>query len=108
MNKLITVTIMTASVLSSSADDIKYPQAPVSNTEDIYFGKKVSDPYRSLENDTSSSTLKWVEDERKVTEDYLSKIPFRNNLRQRLKTLMDYRKSDIPSKLKNDGKILFL
>ncbi len=80
---------MTASMISGSANDIKYPQAPTSNTVDVYFGNKVADPYRSLENDTSASTLGWVEAERKVTEDYLSKIPFRDNLRERIKTLMN-------------------
>ena len=105
MNKLLTVTIMTASVLSSNAGDIKYPKAPVSDTVDSYFGNQVKDPYRSLENDTSASTLEWVEAERKVTEDYLSKIPFRDNLRERIKALMNYKKSGIP--FKKDGKYYF-
>ena len=96
---------MTASMISGSANDIKYPQAPTSNTVDVYFGNKVADPYRSLENDTSASTLGWVEAERKVTEDYLSKIPFRDNLRERIKTLMNYKKSGIP--FKKDGKYYF-
>ena len=45
---------------------------------DDYFGTKVADPYRWLENDTSAATLAWVEAQRAVTNDYLSHIPFRN------------------------------
>lgn len=81
-----------------SAQESGYPQAPVSATTDTYFGIEVNDPYRPLENDTSATTLKWVEAERNVTEDYLSKIPFRDSLRKRLTSLFDYHKSGMPSK----------
>ena len=81
-----------------SAQESGYPQAPVSATTDTYFGIEVNDPYRPLENDTSATTLKWVEAERNVTEDYLSKIPVRDSLRKRLTSLFDYHKSGMPSK----------
>lgn len=101
MSKTILITAMAAIAAGAVAGELKYPDAPKSETVDTYFDLKVSDPYRPLENDTSASTLKWVDAERKVTEDYLSQIPFRDALRKRLTTLFDYKKSGMPSK--HDG-----
>ncbi|MDE6439326.1 MAG: S9 family peptidase, partial [Muribaculaceae bacterium] len=84
----------------------KYPAAPSDNTTDEYFGMEVADPYRPLENDTAEATLAWVEAERKVTEDYLGKIPFREALRKRIARFNDYRKQGIPSK-GEDGRYYF-
>ncbi|MDE6576609.1 MAG: prolyl oligopeptidase family serine peptidase, partial [Muribaculaceae bacterium] len=73
---------------------------------DNYFGTVVADPYRPLENDTAPATLQWVKDENDVTEKYLSEIPFRNKIRERLTELNNYRKTGLPSKEK-DGKYYF-
>ena len=85
---------------------LDYPTAPKSETTDNYFGTEVADPYRPLENDTSSATLEWVNAQRHVTEDYLSGIPFRDAIRQRLTVLNNYRKGGLPSK-EHDGKYYF-
>ena len=53
-----------------------YPKAERDETVvDDYFGTKVADPYRWLENDTSAATLAWVEAERVLTDEYMSHIP---------------------------------
>ena len=93
-----------AIVASCSTNKLQYPEAPADNTVDDYFGVQVADPYRPLENDTSAATLKWVEEERALTESYLSKIPFRKDIRERLKTLYDYKKPGMPSKKDGDRK----
>lgn len=87
-----------------------YPQTAKVDTVDVYFGTEVPDPYRWLENDTSAATAAWVEAENKVTNEYLSQIPFREQLLQRLTTLADYEKIGAPFKkhgkyyfFKNDG-----
>ncbi|MDE6191525.1 MAG: prolyl oligopeptidase family serine peptidase [Muribaculum sp.] len=98
MKPTIILPVMAMIATGVSAQESGYPQAPVSATTDTYFGIEVNDPYRPLENDTSATTLKWVEAERNVTEDYLSKIPFRDSLRKRLTSLFDYHKSGMPSK----------
>lgn len=77
---------------------LEYPQAPKDNTVDEYFGTKVPDPYRWLENDTSEATARWVEAENKVTNEYFSRIPFRNKLLARLKQVSDYEKIGTPFK----------
>ena len=89
----------------------EYPEAFRDETVvDNYFGTEVADPYRWLENDTSEETGAWVEAERAVTDDYLSHIPFRAAIKDRLTELMNYERYSVPSKRfnryiysKNDG-----
>ena len=89
----------------------EYPKAERDETVvDDYFGTKVADPYRWLENDTSAATMAWVEAERALTNDYLSHIPLRAKLKERLTQIADYEKYGVPSKRfgkyfysKNDG-----
>jgi len=110
MKKLI---LMAMSVLAStavSAQGLQYPKAAKDGTVDEYFGVKVADPYRWLENDTSAQTAAWVEAENKVTNAYLQKIPFRGKLLKRLTELANYEKISAPRKrsgkwyfYKNDG-----
>lgn len=90
----------------SKQGKLNYPQAPSDDTTDNYFGHEVADPYRPLENDTAAATLAWVEAENELTQDYLSQIPFRNDIRERLRQLNDYPKTGMPSK-ENDGKYYF-
>lgn len=84
---------------------ITYPKATKGNVVDEYFGVKVPEPYRWLENDTSAATAKWVKAENEVTQKYLSKIPYRNNILSRLSALSNYEKIGIP--FKKFGKYYF-
>jgi prolyl oligopeptidase len=67
-----------------------YPVTKKGGQVDDYFGTKVSDPYRWLENDTSSETHRWVLAQQAYTENYLSKISFRPAVLQRLKEVYNY------------------
>ena len=75
---------------------VTYPQARRVDTVDVYFGTQVPDPYRWLEDDRSQETAQWVKAENKVTQDYLSKIPFRNDIKRRLTELANYTKWGTP------------
>ncbi|WP_105189533.1 prolyl oligopeptidase family serine peptidase [Pseudoalteromonas sp. T1lg48] len=75
---------------------ISYPTTRKGDVVDSYFEQQVADPYRWLEDDMSSETAQWVEAQNKVTFGYLEQIPFRDELKQRLKTLMDYEKVSAP------------
>lgn len=93
------MTVMTAAAASAQvAAPASYPAAPKDPATDVYFGIEVVDTYRPLESDTAASTLAWVEAERKVTEDYLSQIPYRDNLRKALTRFNDYGKQGLPSR----------
>lgn len=85
---------------------IEYPAAPCDSTTYQAFGMTVNDPYRPLENDTSAATRAWVEAENKVTQQYLSQIPYRDAIHRRLEALNRFGRQGLPSK-ENDGKYYF-
>lgn len=105
---LLTTGIMVMSCVQQKK--LVYPETAKVDTVDVYFGTQVPDPYRWLENDTSAATVAWVEAQNKVTNDYLSQIPYRDALLKRLTDLANYEKIGIPFKkhgkyyfYKNDG-----
>lgn len=59
---------------------------------DEYFGTRVADPYRWLEDDNALEVKEWVKAENKKTESFLSKIPFRDEIKQRVEQVWDYEK----------------
>jgi len=96
----------------SGAASIVYPESKKVDTVDDYFGTKVADPYRWLEDDTSVSPAvsSWVEAENSVTFAYLEKIPYRAKIKDRLTQLYNYPKYSAPARrgdyfyfTKNDG-----
>lgn len=113
MNKNVLLLSMTAVCMSACGGKqakLTYPETARVDTVDVYFGTEVPDPYRWLENDTSAATAAWVEAQNKVTNQYLSTIPFRNALLKRLTSMVDYEKMGTPFKkhgkyyfYKNDG-----
>ena len=89
---------------------VNYPQTTKTPVVDEFFGTKVTDNYRWLEDDRSPETEAWVKAENEVTFDYLSKIPYREQLKNRLSELWNYEKLGTPFKegdytyfYKNDG-----
>ena len=93
-----------------SIAQIKYPDTKKVSQSDDYFGTKVADPYRWLEDDNSAETKAWVTEENKVTAGYLATIPFRDKVRKRLEEMWNYPKYSSPFKkgeyyyfYKNDG-----
>ncbi|MCG8836962.1 S9 family peptidase [Tenacibaculum dicentrarchi] len=89
---------------------LNYPKTAKKPIVDNYFGTKITDNYRWLEDDKSSETENWVKAENEVTFNYLSKIPYREQLKDRLSELWNYEKLGTPFKegdytyfYKNDG-----
>ena len=93
MNKTVILTL-TAALLSTTdaVAQLKYPATAKDNTVDEYFGEKVADPYRWLENDTSAATAEWVREENLVSRKYLDNIPMRKAILKRLKETANYEK----------------
>jgi prolyl oligopeptidase len=96
----------------STTDGGKLVYPPTKKVEhvDDYFGTKVPDPYRWLEDETSAETKAWVEDQNRVTFGYLEKIPYREKLKARLTELYNYPRISAPFRrgetyffTKNDG-----
>ena len=112
MKKLITNTLLLTMFMGLNAQDFngKYPNTAKGNQVDEFFGVKVEDPYRWLEDDLASDTKNWVEIQNKTTFDYLDQIPFREKLKKQLTEIWNYEKISAPFKegdytyfYKNDG-----
>lgn len=89
---------------------VTYHKTHKVDTVDTYFGTRVNDPYRWLEDDMSEETENWVKVQNEVTFAYLDTIPFRKELKDRLTSLWNYEKVRSPFKegdytyfYKNDG-----
>ena len=78
--------------------NLKYPKTIKIPVIDSLFGTAVTDNYRWLEDDRSAETEDWVKAENKVTFNYLSKIPYREQLKDRLTQLWNYEKVGTPYK----------
>ncbi|GAB1308278.1 prolyl oligopeptidase family serine peptidase [Urechidicola sp. KH5] len=77
-------------------NNIEYPTTKQVDTVTDYFGTKVKDPYRWLEDDMSEETGNWVKRQNKVTFDFLDNIPYRNEVKERLEKLWNYEKIGAP------------
>lgn len=89
---------------------LNYPNTKKVDSVDTYFGIKIQDPFRWLEDDQSPETENWVKEQNKTTFNYLDKIPFRKELKKRLEQLWDFEKLGSPFEegnyiyfFKNDG-----
>jgi prolyl oligopeptidase len=89
---------------------IKYPESKRVEVVDDYFGTKVPDPYRWLEDNDAPEVAAWVEAQNKVTFAYLDQISYRAQLKDRLMKLYNYPKYGSPTRrgdqfisAKNDG-----
>jgi len=91
-----------------------YPPTKTVDVVDDFFGTKVKDPYRWLENpvtdDESQDINKWVAAQSQLAEVYLDGIGFKDAIEKRLESLWNYEKYSAPFKeggklyyYKNDG-----
>lgn len=84
---------------------VKYPETPKGNVVDTYFGVNVPDPYRWLEDDNSPEVKAWVQAQNAVTNDFLSRIPFRNQVLERMTQLWDY--TSVSNPFREGGRYFF-
>jgi prolyl oligopeptidase len=110
MKKLLLLLIIASFAVSGYAQKLVYPEARKVDHNDEYFGTKVADPYRWMEDDKSEEIKDWVKKENEVTFAYLDKIPYRDKIRTRLNEIWNYPKYTAPNKVgdyyffyKNDG-----
>lgn len=83
----------------SAFDGAKAPATRRDETvADDYFGTKVADPYRWLEDPNSEETKAWVAAQNAHTKAALAGLPGRDAIVERLKKLMNYARTSVPSK----------
>jgi prolyl oligopeptidase len=98
MKKTITLSAIVCTLVMNAQTKINYPETKKIDHVDTYFGEKINDPYRWLEDDRSAETEAWVKTQNVVTYGYLEQIPYRNQLKSRMEKLWNYEKISAPFK----------
>jgi len=91
-------------VAPASADDtavptsaaLAYPPTRTVEVVDDYFGRKIADQYRWLEDLDSADTAAWITAQNKLTFGFLDTLPKRAEIRERLTQLWNYQRTNLP------------
>lgn len=103
-------TPLKAQSMQTTTKKTLHPQTKKIEHIDEYFGNKILDPYRWLEDLDSEETKKWVESQNQYTFSYFGQIATRQKIKDRLSKLWNFERYSIPFKrasryfyFKNDG-----
>jgi prolyl oligopeptidase len=77
---------------------LAYPTTRTTDASDTYFGVKVADPYRWLEEGKSPEVQQWLADQNKLTRSYLDALPGRAALAKRYSDLLHIEAISAPSR----------
>ncbi|MGE5359856.1 MAG: prolyl oligopeptidase family serine peptidase [Bacteroidales bacterium] len=77
---------------------LNYPPARVADIADDFFGTRVADPYRWLEDADSAETREWMEAENRLTAAYLDQAAERPAIERLLNRLWNYVRYGVPSR----------
>jgi len=91
--------------LSFQAVALDYPATKRGEVVDDYFGTKVADPYRWLEDTESAQTADWVKAQNKVSQPFLAALPARAAYHKRLTELWNYERYGVPQR--KAGRLFF-
>jgi len=75
-----------------------YPASLKGNVVDDFFGTKVADPYRWLEDEESAETKAWIIEQNNFTQQHLNQIGNKQKIKERLTQIWDYPKLSVPFK----------
>lgn len=89
--------VLVMSSTAGMAQSLKYPAAHTVDQVDDYFGTKVHDPYRWMENVDSAEVKTWVDAENALTQSFLADVPARNKIHARLMELNNFERFTAPS-----------
>ena len=81
---------------SCTNNNIIYPDTDIIPVAESYYGDKILDNYRWLEDDRSEKTIDWVKRQNNTTFKYLNQIKFRDDLKQRFEKIWNYEKLSSP------------
>jgi len=84
------------SSLMAQSSSVSYPPARRGDVIDDYFGTKVADPYRWMEDLNSPELKQWVDAENALAFAYLNALPQRDALKARITELSNYAKVTPP------------
>jgi prolyl oligopeptidase len=90
LNKHITFAIVLVALLGAAASAQQGPpKAPVNEVTDTYFGQKIVDPYRWMEDSKNADFVAWMKAQADYTRAHLDRLPMRADLLKRLEELSD-------------------
>jgi prolyl oligopeptidase len=92
----VTLLAPVASAQVQQAQRLTYPETKKIDQVDDFFGTKVSDPYRWMENLNAADVADWVKQENAVTEQYFSQLGMRAHFKARITELWNYPKVSLP------------
>ncbi len=81
-----------------SGDTLTYPEIARSDHADDYFGSRVADPYRYLEDLESDAARQLVESQNALAQPYLEAIPGRQRIIERMTELWGFARTGVPVK----------
>ncbi len=96
---LVVLSMLTAASAAAGlrAQRLAYPATPKGDVSDDYFGVKVPDPYRWMEDLDSKAVAEWITAQNALTFRYLESLPTREKIRARITELWDYPKAAMPA-----------
>jgi prolyl oligopeptidase len=90
VNKHISIAIALVALLASATYAQQGPpRAPVHEVTDTYFGQKIVDPYRWMEDSKNADFVAWMKAQADYTRNHLDRLPMRADLLKRLEELSD-------------------
>jgi prolyl oligopeptidase len=93
--RILCVLVCGAAVMAQTSSP-KYPQPRKGDTVDNYFGTKIADPYRWMEDLNSPELKQWIDAENAITFKYLDSLPVRDALKTRITELYNYPRVTAP------------
>jgi prolyl oligopeptidase len=90
------VAVAPASGQIQQSEHLTYPDTKKVDQVDDFFGQKVADPYRWMEDLNSPDVADWVHRENAVTEQYFSQLGMRAHFKNRITELWNYPKVSLP------------
>ena len=88
--------VTTLSAQQQSGTTIQYPTTRTVDTVTNYFGTRVADPYRWMEDIETPEIAAWVKSENAVTMPYLASLPGRDIFQTRITALYNYARTGVP------------
>jgi prolyl oligopeptidase len=82
-----------------------YPHSRREERVEILHGVAVADPYRWLEEPDSEETRRWIEDQNRLTLEFLENIPQREAIRKSLEETWNFERYGVP--FQRGGRIFF-
>ncbi|MBL8152333.1 MAG: hypothetical protein JNN15_20600, partial [Blastocatellia bacterium] len=100
LHKLILVFLLLNSIATFSLAENrhKYPKTKINEVKESLHGTELSDPYRWLEEQNSSETRTWIKQQQEFANSYLSTLPGRAELKEKIAAFLKLDSTAIPQR----------